>query len=82
MRCGFCERIKKLRKVDVLMILCVCFFMYIANYFQMIEYREQKAQEKQKLEQKQEIDLKIYEELQRKCYFGQDKQACQSLKQF
>ncbi|RDU59812.1 hypothetical protein [Helicobacter marmotae] len=82
MRCGFCERIKKLRKIDVALMVGICVFMYIANQLQLREYRAQKVQESAKIQQKEEAELKIYEDLQRKCYFKQDKNACDELKAY
>lgn len=96
MACRFCERIKKLRKVDVLLIICICLFLYIGNQMQLKSYREQKEQAQHKNEQKptqaaqhnlmpeksEQERLKAYEDLQRKCYFGQDAKACDELKKY
>ena len=79
MRCGICERIKKMGKVQVLLIIFICVFMYVVNHFQMKEYRAQRAQEKAQKEQSQ---LKAYEDLQRKCYFKQDNASCEALRNY
>lgn len=82
MRCGFCERIKKLRAFDVFLIIIVCICMYIANHFQIKEYTEQREQARQISNEREHKELEIYEDLQRKCYFKQDKNACEALKQY
>ena len=67
MACRFCDRIKRLKKIDVLLIIFICVFMYVVNQFQMKQYREQKAIEKAKEEQRAKEHLEKYEHLQRQC---------------
>jgi len=79
MACKICERIKNMRLVDVILIVLICVGMYIANHFQMQSYYKERAQ---KTKQNDKQRLKEFEELQKKCYFKQDKAACKKLKQF
>ena len=78
MACRFCDRIKRLKKIDVLLIIFICVFMYVVNQFQMKQYREQKAQEEQRAKE----HLEQYEHLQRQCLFKSDKKACEALKAY
>lgn len=80
--CRFCQRLKKLRGVELLMIALVCVGMYVANHFEMKEYRAKRAEALQKEAQEQEKRLVEFENLQRRCYFAQDAQACKELKNF
>lgn len=82
MACRFCDRIKRLKKIDVLLIIFICVFMYVVNQFQMKQYREQKALEKAKEEQRAKEHLEQYEKLQRQCFFKNDKKACEALKAY
>ncbi|MCX2716394.1 hypothetical protein OQH61_01395 [Helicobacter sp. MIT 21-1697] len=82
MRCGFCQRIKNLRKIDIVLILLICFFMYIANQFQMREYYAQKAKVESQRAKVQDKKLEEFENLQRECLFKQDKTACEALKKY
>lgn len=84
MKCGFCDRIKNLRRVDVILIACICFFLYIGYQLQLKEYKAYKGESQKARENKQEKDkeLQAYEDLQRKCYFKNDKEACELLKSY
>lgn len=82
MPCRICQKIKKLSAVQWLMIALVCLGMYVANYFEMKEYRAKKAAALHKETQEQEKRLIEFENLQRKCYLGADAQACRELKKF
>lgn len=82
MPCRICQKIKKLSAVQWLMIALVCLGMYVANYFEMKEYRAQKALALQKEAQEEERRLNEFENLQRKCYLEADLQACRELKRF
>ncbi|STP10595.1 Uncharacterised protein [Helicobacter cinaedi] len=82
MACRFCDRIKRLKKIDVLLIIFICVFMYVVNQFQMKQYREQKALEKAKEEQRAKEHLEQYEHLQRQCLFKSDKKACEALEAY
>ena len=82
MACRFCDRIKRLKKIDVLLIIFICVFMYVVNQFQMKQYREQKALEKAKEEQRAKEHLEQYEHLQRQCLFKRDKKAREALKAY
>lgn len=86
MACRFCERLRKIRPVDLAAIAFICVFMYIVNHFEMKQYRAQKAKEaseqkisEHKQKQEQDIQLKAYEQLQRLCFFKQDPTACKAL---
>lgn len=85
MACRICERLKRIRLVDLAAVAFICVFMYIINHFEMKKYREQKAQEaKAQREEKraQDSELKAYEQLQKQCFFKQDKHACEALKAY
>ena len=59
MKCGFCERIKKLRKLDVILMLCICLFLYIGSQMQKKEMQTYKEQSKQRQEKKLEQGRKV-----------------------
>ena len=82
MKCGLCEKIKNLRKFDILLILAICFFLYIGAQLQVREFKSYKEQHKQESNKIQDKELQIYEALQRKCYFKNDKNSCEKLKEY
>ena len=123
MKCGFCERIKKLKGMQIAMIGVVCLGVYLANYSTLKEHKErqaaikaseQKATQQKALQNKDlldkaqkpnainptiepanpaanptseaspkpQISLEAYEALQKQCYFGKDKSACEELKRY
>lgn len=79
MACRLCERIKNIRAVDVILIIFICVGMYIANHFQMKSYYKERAEKLEQAQKEEKQKLKAFEDLQRQCYFKQDKKACEEL---
>lgn len=76
-RCGICGRLK-LNATNILLIIFVCAVMYVANHFEMKQYREKKIKE-QETRQKA---LQDFATLQDKCFLKNDQKACEILKGF
>lgn len=82
MKCKICERLKRLRGVDIILIVLICVGMYIANHFQMQSYYKERAKKHEQQQIKEKQELERFESLQRQCFFERNKQACEALKKF
>ncbi|MGI0406680.1 hypothetical protein ACRE1U_05150 [Helicobacter himalayensis] len=76
-RCGICGRLK-LNATNILLIIFVCAMVYVANHFEMKQYREKKIKE-QEARQKA---LQDFTRLQDKCFLQNDEKTCKILKSF
>ena len=74
-RCGFCGKMP-LNGVNVLLIVLICVVIYVANHFEMKEYRAKMAQEQQKQMQQK------FDKLTKECFFQNKQQACEILKSY
>ena len=73
---------KKFTKIWYFVDIGYLLFLYIGAQLQVREFKSYKEQHKQESNKTQDKELQIYEDLQRECYFKNDKNACEKLKEY